>query len=152
MAYDAKVFNVMIASPSDVTSEREETRGAIYQWNAVHSNSRKIVLLPVSWETHAFPELGETPQAIINKQVLDKCDLLVGIFWIRIGTSTQDYPSGTVEEIERHMNAGKPAMLYFSNTPFDDPKSSDPDQYNKPTTTTSGLAFTGSSISPFLMT
>ena len=61
--------------------------------------------------------MGATAQAIINNQVLDKCDLLVGVFWTRIGTATDNYESGTVEEIERHINAGKPTMLYFSSQP-----------------------------------
>jgi sugar-specific transcriptional regulator TrmB len=57
------------------------------------------------------------PQSIINRIVLDHCDLLVGIFWTRIGTATTEYVSGAVEEIERHIATGKPAMIYFSEAP-----------------------------------
>jgi hypothetical protein len=117
MSYDAKVFNVMIASPGDVASERNIIRETIYEWNAVHSRARKIVLLPVGWETHSSPEMGNRAQEIINNQILVKCDLLVGVFWTRIGTSTGEYISGTVEEIEKHIDAGKPAILYFSGQP-----------------------------------
>jgi hypothetical protein len=130
MSYVAKVFNVMIASPSDVANERNIVRDVIYEWNAVHSNLRKIVLLPIAWETHSSPEIGSPPQDIINKQILDKCDLLIGVFWTRIGTSTRDYASGTVEEIEKHVKYDKPAMLYFSNQPVH-PDSVDADQYKK---------------------
>ena len=115
MSYDARVFNVMIASPSDVKSEREIVREVIYEWNAVHSEREGIVLLPVGWESHSSPEMGARPQEIINRQTLDKCDLLVGIFGTRIGTNTGEYPSGTIEEIENHIKSGKPAMVYFSN-------------------------------------
>ncbi|MFD5854314.1 DUF4062 domain-containing protein [Cytobacillus pseudoceanisediminis] len=117
MAYNAKVFNVMIASPGDVASERSIIRDVIYEWNAIHSQSRNIVLLPIGWESHSSPEMGDTPQGIINKQVLLKCDLLVGVFWTRLGTKTREFESGTVEEIERHIQSGKPAMLYFSSQP-----------------------------------
>lgn len=117
MSYDAKVFNVMIASPGDVASERNIIREMIYQWNAVHSRARKIVLLPAGWESHSTPEMGKPPQEIINNEILDKCDLLVGVFWTRIGTSTGKYISGSVEEIEKHIDAGKPTMLYFSDQP-----------------------------------
>jgi uncharacterized protein YaaR (DUF327 family) len=89
----------------------------IYEWNAVHSKLRNIVLLPVGWESHSSPEMGASPQEIINNQVLDKCDFLVGVFWTRIGTPTTDYASGTVEEIEKHIATDKPAMLYFSSQP-----------------------------------
>lgn len=117
MSYGAVTFNVMIASPGDVASERAIVRDVIYEWNAVHSNARKIVLLPIGWESHSSPEMGASPQAIINNQVLAKCDLLIGVFWTRIGTATDDYLSGTVEEIEKHIETGKPAMLYFSSQP-----------------------------------
>lgn len=117
MSYEAKVFNVMIASPGDVASERTIIRDVIYEWNAVHSESRNIVLLPAGWETHSSPEMGDTAQEIINNQVLERCDLLVGVFWTRIGTPTTEYASGTVEEIEEHIKSGKPAMLYFSSQP-----------------------------------
>lgn len=117
MSYTAKAFNVMVASPGDVASERSIVRDVVYEWNAVHSARRSIVLLPIGWESHSSPEMGAKPQAIINNQVLDKCDLMVGVFWTRLGTETDEYSSGTVEEIERHVAAGKPAMLYFSSQP-----------------------------------
>lgn len=117
MSYKSKVYNVMIASPGDVASERAIVRDVVYEWNAVHSQARSIVLLPVGWETHSSPEMGDSAQNIINNQVLEKCDLLVGVFWTRIGTPTTDYASGTVEEIEKHMQSGKPTMLYFSSQP-----------------------------------
>jgi len=117
VSYNAKVFNVMIASPGDVASERSIVRDVVYEWNAVHSKSRNIVLLPIGWESHSSPEMGGSPQEIINNQILDKCDLLVGVFWTRIGTQTTEYVSGTVEEIEKHIKSEKPAMLYFSSQP-----------------------------------
>jgi len=122
LSCESKVFNVMIASPGDVASERTIIRDVIYEWNAVHSQRRNIVLLPVGWETHSSPEMGQSPQDIINNQILDRCDILVGVFWTRIGTPTSEYASGTVEEIEKHISLGKPAMLYFSSQPavFDD--------------------------------
>lgn len=117
MSYVATTFNVMIASPGDVASERAVVRDVVYEWNAVHAAARKIVLLPVGWETHSSPEMGAPAQQIINCQVLEKCDLLVGVFWTRIGTPTERHLSGTVEEIENHITSGKPAMLYFSSQP-----------------------------------
>lgn len=129
MSYRATVFKVMIASPSDVLAERAAIRNALVEWNVIHADSRKIVLLPVGWETHSTPTMGDKPQNIINEQILGDCDLLVGVFWTRIGTATDAYASGTVEEIEEHVVAGKPAMLYFSNAPVL-PDSVDHEQYS----------------------
>jgi hypothetical protein len=47
MSFEANVFNVMIASPGDVPEERQAVREVLYAWNAVHSDERKQVLLPV---------------------------------------------------------------------------------------------------------
>jgi hypothetical protein len=72
--------------------------------------------------------MGERAQEIINKQLVRDSDLLVGMFWTRIGTPTGEARSGTVEEIEEHLRAGKPVMLYFSSAPVR-PDSVDDEQY-----------------------
>lgn len=107
----------MIASPSDVVAERAAIRQTLVDWNIVHSRARGMVLLPIGWETHSSPQMGEHPQKILNKQILNGSDLLVGVFWTRLGTPTDTHASGSVEEIEEHISAGKPAMLYFSTQP-----------------------------------
>lgn len=107
----------MFASPNDVTREREYARDVVHEWNVVHAATRRLVLLPIGWETHATPTIGTAPQQVINREVLQKADLLVGIFWTRLGTQTATHASGTVEELERHIAAGKPALLYFSDQP-----------------------------------
>ena len=117
MPYTAEIFRIFIASPGDVAQERETIRSVVWDWNAINAASRGMFLEPVGWETHSVPELGERPQAIINKQILNDADLLVAVFWTRLGTATGSHPSGTVEEIEEHLAAGKPAMIYFSDTP-----------------------------------
>lgn len=69
----------MIASPSDVATERRNIRDVIHEWNAIHSEDQQIVLMPLGWETHASPKMGDSAQNIINKQVLDRCDLLIAV-------------------------------------------------------------------------
>lgn len=130
MSYRATVFNVMIASPGDVAAERAAVREVVNEWNVVNAERRRTVLLSVGWETHSAPAMGKKPQEVINEQILGRCDLLVGIFWTRVGTETDEYASGTVEEIERHVAAGKPTMLYFSSAPVH-PDSIDAKQYDR---------------------
>jgi len=118
----------MIASPGDVASERDIVRSVIHDWNDVNASASKVVLNPVGWETHSSPELGARPQELINSRLLKECDLLVGVFWTRLGTPTGKARSGTVEEIEKHVAAGKPAMVYFSSQPVA-PQSIDAGQF-----------------------
>jgi len=117
MPFTATVHRVMIASPGDVQRERDTVRDVLEEWNSVNGAHRRLMLLPLGWETDIAPEMGDEPQKIINKRILKDADLLVGIFWTRLGTPTSGYASGAVEEIEEHLAAGKPAMLYFSSAP-----------------------------------
>ena len=130
MAYQATVIPVMIASPGDVVEERELIRRVIHDWNDVNAESTHAILTAVGWDTHSSPEIGTRAQELINSRILKNCDLLIGVFWTRLGTPTGDFSSGTVEEIDNHIKAGKPAMIYFSSKPAA-PESINADQYEK---------------------
>jgi len=129
--YKAAVIEILIASPSDVIKERDLIRNIIDEWNVIHSRNRKAVLKHIGWEKNVYSSLeGKEPQAIINEQILNNIDLLVGIFWTRIGTPTNNFESGTIEEIKKHMQKNKPVMVYFSDAPVV-PSSIDQEQYEK---------------------
>jgi len=118
MPFKAQIYRVLIASPSDLAEERQAATDAVNEWNAQHAASESTVLLPVKWETHARPQSGVRPQEAINRQLVRTCDVLVGMFWTKLGTATGVAESGTVEEINKFVAAGKPALLYFSNRPI----------------------------------
>jgi hypothetical protein len=128
MGYTAEVKKLMIGYPRDVTLEPRVIREVIEEWNIIYAEDRRIVLMPVAWETDSSPIMGSRPQEIINRQLLEQADLLVVVFWTRLGSPTGKADSGTVEEIEKHQAAGKPAMLYFSSAPVR-LESVDADQY-----------------------
>lgn len=128
MPYTATVYKVFIASPGDLNEERNIARQVVLDWNNIHAESRQIVLFPIGWEHNAHPAMGDRPQAIINQQLLDSADILVGLFWTRVGTPTGTSISGSVEEIERHIGAGKDTLLYFSRRPIE-PGLIDRDQF-----------------------
>ncbi len=130
MSYKAEALNVLIASPGDVASERQICHDVVHEWNAVHSSDRSIVLMPIAWELSASPAAGDRPQAIINDQLVNDADIVIGIFWTRLGTPTGLASSGTVEEIEKHIVAEGPALIYFSTAPVA-PASVDREQYEK---------------------
>lgn len=130
MPYRATVFNVMIAAPSDVADEIDIVRRVVHEWNVVHSEEQEVVLIPTHWGTHSAPATGDRPQGVINDQVLRSADLLVAIFWARLGTATGEHPSGTAEEIFEHDAVGKPVMLYFSNAPIP-PANLDSQEYDR---------------------
>lgn len=120
----------MIASPKDVEHECQLARQVINKWNALHSEDKEVVLLPIGWHTHTAPEMGDHPQKIIDKQILAETDLLVAIFLHRLGTPTLDAQSGTAHEIDSHTQSGKPAMVYFLEEKVD-PSEFNREQYDK---------------------
>ena len=122
MPRSATIYRVLIASPSDVSEERKLLKDIIFDWNASHSVDMGILLEPVLWESHVCPNLGERPQEIVNSQIVNNADILIGIFWTRVGTKTEKANSGTIEEIQQIVEANKPALIYFSN------KQTHPDQ------------------------
>jgi hypothetical protein len=128
MPFDAVIYKILVASPGDVEDERRAIPEVIAEWNHINADARKVVLLPIKWETHSAPMIGGRPQAIINEQVVHGCDMLIGVFWTRIGSPTGVSESGTVEEVEWFINNDKPVMLYFSSKPVD-AKKLDLDQY-----------------------
>ena len=121
-------YRVFVASPSDVQKERQEAKLAINHWNDLYSQEKGVMLKPILWETQVSPQMGEEPQAIINRVALTDCDVLIGIFWTRLGTPTSTAQSGTVAEIEKVKSEGKEVLLFFKSTD-EKPPDFDPIQY-----------------------
>ncbi len=130
MSFKSETYRVMIASPSDMAEERVAAEQAVHDWNQMHAVAEGVVLLPVRWETHATPVSGVRPQDAVNQQLVKESDILIGMFWTKLGTRTGAAESGTVEEIDQFVAAKKPALLYFSARPID-PSKIDIDQHKK---------------------
>ena len=106
-----KRITIAVASPSDVSQEREAVRKVFTNWNDKNDHA---FLHPKMWE-FAVPELGDHPQNILNTKIIDLSDLLIAIFWSKIGTPTQNAPSGSIEEIYEFIKkkGAQRVMLYF---------------------------------------
>lgn len=128
--YNATVIEIFLASPTDIKEERKIVHDIIEEWNIANSNKYKIILKTLRWEKNVYSSLGNHPQDEINEQILKKADLLIGIFWTRLGSATESHESGTIEEISKHIELEKPAMIYFSNAAIN-PSTIDNEQYQK---------------------
>lgn len=111
--YTGRIYQIMIGAPSDITKEITTVQEVIFEWNQLYSSLHRTVLLPLHWKTHAYPSMGVHPQKNIDKQVVEKSDLLICIFGSRLGSPTDTDISGTVEEIREHIESGKGVMLFF---------------------------------------
>ncbi|GEM_PF-3187165 len=127
MPRQSAVYEVLIASPSDVLTERRVLAEVLEDWNSAHSRSRAISLQALRWELDGVPASGARPQEILNKQLVENADILMAVFGARLGTPTGQAASGTVEEIEHFRRQGKPVLLYFSEA--DIPHNHDAEQF-----------------------
>jgi hypothetical protein len=87
-----------VASPSDTQEERERLEAVVDELNRGVAAERDLILELLRWETHVRPGIGEDSQAVINAQIPPP-DIVVAIFWKRLGTATPRGGSGTAEEI-----------------------------------------------------
>ena len=111
--FQADVYKIIIGAPSDIIEEVDIAINVINHWNYLNSEIHKVVCLPLHWSISSYPEVGRHPQKVINNQVVSKSDLLICVFGSKLGTPTDDYASGSVEEIEEHIKKGKPVMIFF---------------------------------------
>lgn len=91
-----KRVRVFVASPGDVSSEREDLTKVINELNTTVAPHKNCMLDLVKWETHCQPDMGR-PQGVINAQI-GRYDIFLGIMWKRFGTPTGEADSGTEEE------------------------------------------------------
>jgi len=101
-----KKLEVVIACPGDVEKEKELVKNSIGNINIL-AQHLKLELVPKDWKFNTFPSVGEYPQDVINKQFGNEYEALVAIFWSKVGTPTPNFPSGTVEEVERAIERQK---------------------------------------------
>lgn len=111
-------YRCLLISPSDVKQERDDLSDSVQQWNAQIGDALEAHVELVRWEMHSAPDLSAPPQEVLNEQIVQDCDFAVAVFWYRLGTPTQEYDSGSVEEIEKIRESGKRVLLYFSSQPI----------------------------------
>src|SRR4051794_25538795 len=94
-----QLTRVFIASPRDVSREREIVKEVLDAINRTMGLERGVMFQTVGWETDSFPAYGKDPQSLINEQVanMEEVDLFVGIMWNRFGSATPRAGSGTEE-------------------------------------------------------
>jgi hypothetical protein len=108
MAYPGTIRRCLISGPSDIPdSDLAVVHKTINHWNGLYGERYESVIIPISWGSHAAAEFGRGPQAILNEQLVDSCDMCIAMFWTRLGTPTLLHESGSAEEIQRLSEQGK---------------------------------------------
>jgi hypothetical protein len=108
-------LNVTLCGPGDVSREIKIAEKTIEAWNLANRMLTGCSLICQHWSTHSAPDMGARGQQVIDHQMIDKSDLVIAVFWARLGTPTGLADSGTVEEVQRAMARGIRVMVYFSD-------------------------------------
>lgn len=118
MPYQANILQVLLSSPSDLPPQhREIITNAMHMWNATTGRMSKIHFAATDWKIGVSPTFGMHPQQIINETIVDSSDLAIVVFSGKLGTQTENFESGTVEEIERLAQAGKQVAVFVNRVP-----------------------------------
>jgi hypothetical protein len=105
----------MVSYPGDAREPASRVREALLRWHTVRSQREGVGLVVKWWPDDAISdaEYGSDGQAVFNRRVGDQADIVFAVFQQRAGTETLRSSSGTIEEIERAAEAGKPVHVFF---------------------------------------
>ncbi len=124
-----RIIKVVIASPSDVVSERKSLLDKLqtYFTRFKYEDLCNARIIVDGWEN--VPSQSGYTQDIINSTLIKKADIVIALFRHKLGNPTIDIktgkdrsPSGTAEELRYALSQNKKnrkplAMLYYYENP-----------------------------------
>jgi hypothetical protein len=113
VTYSSTTYRLLISTPGDIPAKDIAAASeAINRWNAIYGQQFGAVVVPTHWKLHSAAAHGDRPQASLNTQLVEHADIVVALFWHRLGSPTGEEVSGTVEEINTaHKNGAYVAIL-----------------------------------------
>lgn len=107
-------YNVLFSCPSDMECERQTIEAALQYINDNIAKINNIQFDIKHWKSDVLFSNGN-PQEVINENIVYSSDLIIAVFGIKLGTPTNNYDSGTIEEIEKMIEMGKQVFVCFSD-------------------------------------
>lgn len=123
-------YDLLISCPGDIINEISIIEDAVSQFNTLFSDALGISVRIKHWRKNSYAQSGGKPQKLLNEQFVNGCDAAVAILWTRFGTPTDEYGSGTEEEVEIMLSSRKQVFMYFSDKPLS-PSQMNEDGYKK---------------------
>lgn len=130
MAQNVTLYNLLVSCPGDITNEVALIESAVEEFNELYADPLGITIKTRHWSKSSYAQSGGKPQTLLNKQFVNSCDAAAAIFWTKFGSPTDEYGSGTEEEIEIMLQSGKQVFMYFSDKPIP-PSQMNEDGYKK---------------------
>lgn len=113
MAQKFMHYNIVVSCPSDMVGDREKIQDAVAIVNEQNAHFCQMHFDIKHWQKDVLFGVGD-PQLIINNSIIKDADLVIALFGSRLGAPTARATSGTIEEIEEMIKAGKQVFVCFS--------------------------------------
>jgi hypothetical protein len=128
----ARIYKCFIASPSDTFEERGICDRVFKEINETQGEQFDFRIESKKWEDNARPSFGDSPQEVINEQLLNEFELFIGIMFTRFGSPTKNADSGTVEEFNfAYQNREKIEIMFYFNSKNISQEELDTSQFSK---------------------
>jgi len=129
----AETVRIFVASPQDVATERNHVGDVAAALNRNMAEERDVQFRVLGWKTDVRPRVHEKgPQGPIDEDLpIEKCDIVVGILWKRLGEPIPEMggETGTEHEIRTAIAAsrksGRPEVVVCFNDAPVRPKESE---------------------------
>lgn len=107
-----KTRQIMIGCPEDVEKKYLQTiKNAIEDFNSEKGVEFGIELQARHWRDGTYSGAGN-PQKTINKQLCDKCEYLLAVFYCSIGSANASEDTGTFTEVKYFADNKKQVFLH----------------------------------------
>ena len=137
MAKKVSQYSILLASPSDLSQERDAVEEVIKELNITYGPKNNVVIELLRWETHSAPGISKSnPQDLISKDFGNQYDIFIGLLWKNFGTPTDTAGSGTEQEFKEALTRfeqdgeAMQILFYFKTSPVS-PEQIDPEQLAK---------------------
>ncbi len=104
---------MFISCPSDINQELDSINHIISEVNRTYGKQSNFNIQLVNWKDDTYGQRGSEVQEVINSQV--EYDILVALMWLKAGTATKKYDSGTIEEIHIALDNDHAEQFVFFN-------------------------------------
>lgn len=106
-------YDVLFSCPSDMEDEKQIVELALHYINETIAKINNICFDIKYWKSDVLFSNGNA-QEVINENIVYSSDLIIAIFGTKLGTPTNNYDSGTIEEIAKMIEMGKQVFVCFS--------------------------------------
>lgn len=108
---------VFLASPSDVSDERQIVGDVVAELNRTVAPDLGFLMRLIRWEDMVPAIERRAQQVILDQAELDASDIFIGVLWNRFGSATGEATSGTEEEFNLAHDAwrqhGQPRIMFY---------------------------------------